>query len=237
MDESPDFHSLGLVGWPLKRTLSPFIHERFLESAGLKGLYKAYPIEPANFLSDLNKLLESGVTGLNVTYPYKARAAESCSRLVDEAQRLKVVNTLVPHLGNLLGYNTDVIGFRIFAQENRMPEPFYITGCGGAAAAAAQALSAMGAECSVLCRHPGEWKGNCRCYHIQELPGLLKAAGRGTLVNATTLGWNNEDVFPVEPAQVSGLVFADLNYNADWSWRKRVARYAKEVYTGETMLV
>ena len=237
MDDGTDFHSLGLVGWPLKHTLSPYIHELFLGSAGLRGVYRAYPIEPDSFLPDLYELLDSGITGLNVTYPFKTRAAEICTRLMGEAQGLKAVNTLVPENGSLAGYNTDVFGFRMFAEGNRMPEPFYIAGCGGAASAAAGALEAMGAEYRVLCRNPGEWRGAGRRHGIDELPRLLKAAAAGTLVNATTLGWSDEDDFPVGPELLSGLVFADLNYNPGWSWRSRVARFAKEVYTGEAMLV
>ena len=198
MDKGPEY-SLGLVGWPLESTLSPLIHGMFLESSELRGHYSAYPLKPNEFLFGLRKIVDSGVTGLNVTYPHKTRAAANCDRLVEEASVLEAVNTLLVEDERISGYNTDVFGFRMFAEKNRLPEPFFLAGCGGAAAAASRALSLLEAEHRVFCRHPGKWNGDCECHDISDMPGLLERSSSGTLVNATPLGWSNEDGFPLIP--------------------------------------
>ena len=40
---------LGLIGFPIKHSLSPKIHTAALESCGLKGDYSLYPIHPDDF--------------------------------------------------------------------------------------------------------------------------------------------------------------------------------------------
>ena len=44
----PDFYSLGLIGFPLEHSVSPYIHRANLNVLGLRGEYKLYevPIMP-----------------------------------------------------------------------------------------------------------------------------------------------------------------------------------------------
>jgi hypothetical protein len=87
---------------------------------------------------------------------------------------------------------------------------------GGAAAAVTDALE--GTDCIVLKR--GGFV----------LPENRPAAA--TVVNATPLGWKDDDLFPFEIPD--GWFFADLNYNPRWNWRNRLL---SPVRTGEKMLV
>ena len=45
------FH-FGLIGYPIKHSLSPFIHEQFLERTGLKGDYSIIEIDPKTEFSE-----------------------------------------------------------------------------------------------------------------------------------------------------------------------------------------
>ncbi len=209
----PEFKG-GLVGWPVSHSLSPDIHSMFLDYFGVAGSYLLYPVEPGNLKPFLAESEKNGFTGLNVTLPHKTAAANLCDFLSREAQETAAVNTLVFGSDGVKGCNTDIAGFKAFSAN--LPAPFYVVGSGGAAAAVRAALS--NTELFVIRR--GE----------SILPGSVSAVA--TVVNATPLGWNDDDVFPFEIPE--GWYFADLNYNPRWSWRNRLL---SPVRTGEKMLV
>lgn len=237
MGESAGEFRLGLVGWPLENTLSPAIHEEFFRSTGLRGEYSAFPVRPGTLDESLAGLFDGGITGLNVTFPYKLESAALCDELEGDALRLGAVNTLKYSGGILRGFNTDGFGFRRCLDRLSLKEPFVLVGCGGAALAADLALAGLDIERSVFCRNPGGWRGLAEARPLHELEGELQGCPGGTLVNATTLGWADGDDFPVSAPSMSGTAFLDLNYNPGWVWRNRLAETGATVFTGETMLV
>ena len=59
---------LGLLGYPLRHSLSPFIHEEIMAAAGLAGRYRLFEIEPAQVDQNIGGLLK-GLAGYNCTIP------------------------------------------------------------------------------------------------------------------------------------------------------------------------
>jgi len=206
----------GLAGWPVMHSLSPFIHTLFLQHFGQNGTYRLFPVKPdclAELITELNK---RNYTGLNITIPHKKTALKLCDSLSGDATEAGAVNTLVFEKGCIRGFNTDVTGFRAAAAE--LQAPFFVLGTGGASMAVS---AAMGSSLTTFLSR-GE-----------EIP--LKAVSLcGTVVNATPLGWCDEDIFPFEIPE--GWCFADLNYNPGWKWRNLQTGRVK-VVTGESMLV
>ncbi|MCD6588352.1 MAG: hypothetical protein J7K88_07360, partial [Candidatus Fermentibacteraceae bacterium] len=204
----------GLVGWPVSHSLSPEIHSMFLEYFGIKGSYSLFPVKPENLKPFLEDSGNGRFAGLNVTLPHKSAAAMLCNSLSPEAQRTAAVNTLVFGDGGVRGYNTDIAGFKTFSAD--LPSPFFVVGSGGAAAAVSDALEATD-------------------YFVLKRGDVILPENRpavATVVNATPLGWNDDDLFPFEIPD--GWFFADLNYNPRWNWRNSLL---SPVRTGEKMLV
>lgn len=223
---------LGLVGWPLVKSLSPAIHAAFLAEAGLAGSYTALPVEPARLGAELSRLLEEGFTGLNVTFPHKSAASRYCISLDADAEGTGAVNTLSAADGGWAGGNTDVEGFARAFRGSGFSPPLLIVGSGGAGRAAARAAVLMGADHVSFGRTPGPG--------VAGLDGLaeeIRRGGRGTIVNATTLGWRDDDPFPAPDRLPEGFSFMDLNYNPGWRYRGTLARNGARVATGERMLV
>lgn len=237
MVDAEQCYRFGLVGWPLKFTLSPLIHKEFFRSTGLSGEYDAYPVLPDGFTETVSELLGSGITGLNVTSPHKLAAAGMCSELEGHAGELKVINTLRMINGDITGYNTDVYGFSRFIDECNLPEPFFLTGSGSAARAADHVLHERCLKYELYCRNPGKWSGFTPARKLNELNDSVRQTGAGTVVNATTLGWQDDDIFPLDRSLPEGMVFADLNYNISWHWRDGLSRHGVNIFTGEAMLV
>lgn len=235
--DTVQYFRFGLVGWPLQYSFSPVIHEEFFRSTGLSGEYAAYPVLPERLRETVSELLGSGITGLNITYPHKGAAACMCSELESHARDLKVINTMKTTHGDITGYNTDIYGFSHFIDECSLPEPFFVIGSGSAALAVDYVLHDRHLQYGMYCRNPRKWSGFVSAGSLEELNDALLTADAGTVVNATTIGWGDDDIFPLEKSLLRNMVFADLNYNSSWHWRNGLHRYGVNTFTGEVMLV
>jgi shikimate dehydrogenase len=138
---------LGLLGQSLGHSLSPIIHQAFLDELGLSGAYNK--IEVADDTQVAGKLLElasEGYKGLNVTIPYKLTVLPYLAALDQSAQLAGAVNT-IKFDPQPTGYNTDISGLaEAVSQMDLAISKALILGSGGAARAAVIALSSLGFE-------------------------------------------------------------------------------------------
>jgi len=148
----------GLIGYPLTHSFSPkFFAEKF-EDEGIQAEYKSYPIEQAEtFL----KLFEQGLSGLNVTIPYKEKVMPYLDKLSPEAKAIGAVNTIKKEGDLLVGYNTDVYGFEISllyceGYKCLANKGALVLGSGGAAKAISYVLNKLGFEVSIVSRTAGD---------------------------------------------------------------------------------
>ncbi|MDD5468244.1 MAG: shikimate dehydrogenase [Anaerolineales bacterium] len=153
---------LGLIGYPLGRSLSPQIHRAALASLGLEGDYRPYPLPPlpqgeARLLELLAALRGGELHGLNVTIPYKSAVLGYLDRLSAVARAIGAVNTILVQEGELLGENTDAGAFwadlqRLWGERLEGDRPALVLGAGGAARAVAYALLIEGWQVVVAAR-------------------------------------------------------------------------------------
>ncbi len=163
--EGHDEKKFGLLGHPLKHSLSPYIHERIMSDCGIKGTYDLFQVAPEDFESKAGDILDQ-LDGCNVTIPYKEKIIRFLKRTEGEAGTFMTVNTV----SQGLGYSTDVDGLLAsgipFEGSNML-----ILGAGGAARAVALAAKDSG------CRTIGIWSR--RSEQAEELK--RKFYGSGTL--------------------------------------------------------
>ncbi|HLR61099.1 MAG TPA: shikimate dehydrogenase [Lentibacillus sp.] len=133
-------YELGLIGYPIKQSLSPWIHQQFLIKAGLEGNYSMQEINPdESFGEEIEKIKSSQFDGFNVTVPYKKRIINHLDQMDEDAQTIGAVNTVVHRDGEWTGHNTDWIGY-ITSLKRHYPSIFQnkmssilLVGAGGAA--------------------------------------------------------------------------------------------------------
>lgn len=133
---------LGVLGDPVRHSLSPAMHNAALAALGLDWVYLALPA-PADRLAAVVQGLEAmGCRGLSVTIPHKQAVAALCRQLSPLAQRVGAVNTLVPlEGGGWFGTNTDVEGFLApLRHEPWQGKRAVVLGCGGSARAVVAGL-------------------------------------------------------------------------------------------------
>ncbi len=142
---------VGVLGDPVRHSLSPVMHNAALAALGLDWVYLALPVAAADLATVVAALEALDCRGLNVTIPHKQAVAALAAELSPLAQRLGAVNTLVRRPGGgWLGTNTDVEGFLAPLREGNRPgqrapgQRAVVLGCGGSALAVLAGLEQLG---------------------------------------------------------------------------------------------
>jgi len=135
---------IGVIGYPLKHSVSPYFQQAALDYCKLDMRYEAREVKSDNLSAAISQLRQPQNLGANITVPYK----ETVLRLIDEvddfAGMAGAVNTVVNREGRLVGFNTDAHGFLKALRDDARFEPknksVVILGAGGAARAVSLAL-------------------------------------------------------------------------------------------------
>ena len=134
----------GLIGHPVRHSLSPAMYNALFARFGIDAVYLAYDVHPdkAGQVSALVSVM--GLAGVNLTVPFKEAVVPYLDTTTRAATEAGAVNVVTQLDGMLMGFNTDGEGFiRSLAEENG-PDPSglhaIILGAGGAARAVASGL-------------------------------------------------------------------------------------------------
>ncbi len=221
----------GLLGNPVKHSLSPVMQNSAFKDKGLDYTYFAFNVEKGHLKYALEGARALNFRGLNITIPYKVSVIELLDELDPVSLRIGAVNTVVNTGGTLKGYNTDAGGF-IKALQNRSINPagknIVILGGGGASRAVAFALAETNASITLLNRL-------ARLNEVSQLAQKLSSITHGNVqalalnpdnlsqslktadivVNATSVGMHPKTGETLVPAHLlhPGLIVFDLVYN------------------------
>jgi len=215
----------GVVGAPVRQSLSPVIHNGWLEACGIDGVYAPFALHPDRFEAFVEGLRGGGVSGVNVTLPFKARALAVADRADAAAQAAGAANLLLfqPD-GTVEARNTDGIGL-LAAFNDQAPGVIFrdaevaILGAGGAARGALGALLGAGvARIWLLNRTEARalelaalFGPRVQALPLEAAPTAFQAAR--VLINASAAGLEGADA-PALPLEVlrTGAVVMDMVY-------------------------
>lgn len=218
-----------VVGWPVAHSLSPMIHNHWMQKHGIDGVYEAVAVDAGGLGDYLAGLAGAGMVGANITIPHK----EAVLALVDEldpvARENCSVNTVIVRPGGqLFGLSTDGDGFINWLRESTpdwRPDqaPALVLGAGGAARAIVAALLDAGVpELKLTNRSPeraqilAENINNKRLSLVPWEKRSEAAFGVGLLVNCTSLGMSEMPALEIDlgglarDAIVYDIVYAPL---------------------------
>ena len=142
----------GLLGRSILASRSPWLHEQEARAQGAVLTYELIDftqrgLDDAALASVIDDVRHRGFAGFNVTYPFKQQAIASLDELDDSASIVGAVNTVAIRGGRLIGYNTDMSGFRqsvVEGLDGAAMDRVLQLGAGGAGAAVASALLSLG---------------------------------------------------------------------------------------------
>ncbi|MDT0317793.1 shikimate dehydrogenase [Streptomyces millisiae] len=145
---------VGLIGAGIGTSLSPALHEREAARHRLTYAYRILDLDRLGLAAEavgdlLRRARDLGYHGLNITHPCKQLVIEHLDALSPDAATLRAVNTVVFTDRGAVGHNTDLTGFtESFARGlPDVPTRHVVQlGAGGAGAATAHALLALGAR-------------------------------------------------------------------------------------------
>ena len=103
--------SLGIIGFPIKHSISPAFQQAALDYCGIDATYQAWEVAPAAVGEFIQSLRDPKVLGINVTVPHKEAVIPYLDEVDDWATQAGAVNTIVHRGGRLTGHNTDSHGF------------------------------------------------------------------------------------------------------------------------------
>lgn len=147
----------GLIGYPLGHSYSATYFARKFEREGITDC--RYDLFELPSLDKLQELLaaEPDLRGFNVTIPYKQQIIPLLDDLSPEARAIGAVNCVRREGTKLIGYNTDVVGFRSSLEEflgAAVIDRALVLGTGGAAQAVQYALAQMELPFDLVSRDP-----------------------------------------------------------------------------------
>jgi shikimate dehydrogenase len=228
MSDLANFRLTGIMGWPIKHSRSPKLHNYWLAQHGLAGTYVPLAIAPDRLERALRALPALGFAGVNLTIPHKEAALRIVDRVDDLAKRVGAINCVtVESDGSLSGTNTDVFGYAASIEEadanwRAGAGPVVVLGAGGAARAILLALIDKGATDIRLVNRTAaraddlarEFGAPVRSMAWSARTDALE--GAAMLVNTTSQGMSGEPALDIDlgklptSALVSDIVYVPL---------------------------
>ena len=124
----------GLIGYPLEHSFSKFYFTEKFKKEGIQATYENFSLTNIDNLKTI--LSQNKVDGINVTIPYKESIIHLLDDIDSEAKIVGAVNCVKISNNQLIGYNTDIIGFEKsflpFISAIQTPKKALVFGTGGA---------------------------------------------------------------------------------------------------------
>ena len=221
----------GVIGDPVRHSLSPALHNAAFAELGLDWTYLAFEVPAGQGAGAVAAMRTLGIDGLSVTMPHKDAVAAAVDALSPAAALLGAVNCVRRDGDRLIGENTDGAGFLRSLRTQAGVDPaglrVVVLGAGGAARAVIVALAAEGALVTVVNRSP-DAAARAAALGAEAGGAAAEAAGGAAVggpeavrnadvvVNATPLGMTEGDPLPIDPALLSdGQIVVDLIYRPE----------------------
>ena len=113
----------GVIGDPVRHSLSPAIHNAGFRALGLDWVYLAFPVPAGGGAAAVAAMRTLGLDGLSVTMPHKADVMAALDGWSDTARALGAVNTIHRRGSEVRGDNTDGEGFLAALREDEGVDP------------------------------------------------------------------------------------------------------------------
>ena len=234
--------TFGLVGYPLGHSFSQDYFTKKFAAENIDAQYLNFQIEDIALFPE-KVLTVDGLSGLNVTIPYKQKVMQYLDEIDETAQKVGAVNVVkIIRDGSkmrLRGCNSDVVGFENSLRPLLKPchTQAFILGTGGASKAVRYVLEKLNIRYQFVSRN-ADADNNILSY--QQLTDELVESHK-LIVNCTPLGMSPKiDACPDIPYQAIGaehLCF-DLIYNPEETlFLKKAKQQGATIKNGLDMLI
>ena len=231
-----------VIGNPIDHSLSPKLHNFWLKKNNIKAVYEKKKLESGeieNLISDLKK---NNINGINVTVPFKKEVIPYLDKLSFEATKTQSVNTIYLEGDKVVGHNTDIAGFELAIKNLKMnlkDKTVLLLGAGGVVRSLIFALIKMKIS-EIFISNRTKTKAD----QLKKLFGNIKVINWGeipsvdVIINATSLGLNNDDKFNLDFSKCKNKFFYDVIYNPkETEFLKRGKEFGNITENGKLMFI
>ncbi len=213
----------GIIGNPVKHSLSPVLHNYWFNKYKVDASYSIIDVKENELSTIVKKIKNHEIDGLNVTLPYKQKIVSYLDILVNDAEITSSVNTVyLDENKTLVGENTDVFGLQagyLKEVDEISKRKALVIGAGGVSPSVILSLQKSGVkEISIINRTKEKCiflKKKFQNIKIIEWKNLKEEIKNYNLiVNATSLGLRNGKDFGFDFENTKPeLIYIDTIYN------------------------
>lgn len=131
----------GIIGTPVKHSLSPHLHNALFKKYNVNGVYLAFETNDTH--GAINAVKTLNIKGMSVTIPNKISILDFVDNIDDSVKIIGASNTIINNNGIITAYNTDVYGVTETFKKNSVDcndKKIMLIGSGGAARAVISGL-------------------------------------------------------------------------------------------------
>jgi len=203
---------VGIIGDPVKHSLSPQMHNVAFKHLNLDFVYIPFHVKPESVGEAIKGMRALAMVGLNVTVPHKIEVMKYLDEVSPDAKAIGAVNTIFFKDNKCIGDNTDGRGFiRALIEDEGIiiaGKSVVILGAGGSARAIGHSLIKDGVGRLIFCNRTVS-KAESIAGSFQ--PMGISVAGMGIIdsrdeiaqadmiINTTSIGMKQGDPLLINP--------------------------------------
>ncbi|MHC0035837.1 shikimate dehydrogenase [Pseudoneobacillus sp. C159] len=215
-----------VIGDPIAHSMSPMMHNDLFVFHNIDAHYHPLLVKKEQLQEAIVGLKAIGISGFNVTIPHKTNIIPFLDEVDPLAAEIGAVNTVVNQNGNLVGYNTDGLGFKTGLKDiapDFETKKVLVIGAGGASRAIYYTLAKSGvAQIDICNRTLNKVEGLIEAcpYQISSQALTLEQAERdlgqySIIIQTTQVGMAPDfESIPIRLNELQkGTVVSDIIYN------------------------
>ena len=236
----------GIIGNPIKHSLSPILHKYWFEKYGLNASYTTIEAEDKDLKDIIQKIRNNELAGINVTLPFKQKIVNQMDKIINDAELTGSVNTILLDNDNIIGENTDVFGLQAayLKEIDSDSKKALVIGAGGVSPSVILSLKKSGIKQITITNRTKE-----KCIFLKKKFPYLSILSWDNLkdviknldiiINATSLGLIDGDDFNFNFSSTKkDVVYIDTIYNPlETKTYKFLKEEGRKVFNGLDMFI
>ena len=238
----------GIIGNPIKHSLSPVLHEYWFKKYNIDADYSIIEASDKDLPLIIDKVKQGYFSGINVTLPFKQKIINHVDKVINDAELTGSVNTVfLNNNKTVIGENTDVYGLQaayLKEIDNSPNKKALVIGAGGVSSSVILSIKKSGIKNISITNRTNEkcifLKKKFNFLNIISWEDLkLEIKNFDIIINATSLGLKNGEDFNFNFSDTKNeAIYIDTIYNP---LETKTFKYLKEegrrVFNGLDMFI
>jgi len=240
-----------VIGKPIQHSLSPKIHNFWLKKYNINQVYEKRELEEKDLKDIIEKIKQKRLTGVNVTIPYKTKIFDFVDEASLRAKKSNAINTLYFKDNQVIGENTDGLGFVNSLEEegnlNIENKNIFLIGSGGAAKGIIAEMLKRKINSLTIANRTLEraielkelFSENKTPINIQDWQCLQPDKKTDVIVNTTSVGMKRNQLIDIDSSDLKqDVILYDIIYNpAETELIKKFKKKGFKTINGLGMLI